>query len=178
MGGKRRIQNLWLAAVALLLPFTGATRAQTPATAPDAAVLVVNGEVKQELRLSSADFKALARTKVTAKGHDGVSHEYEGVTLQSLLAKAGVPQGHEIRGKDMTLVVVADASDKYRAVFSLAELDGDFAGVQVIVADTEDGKALDSQHGPVQLVVPGDKRQGRWVRMLKSISVQRISESK
>ena len=176
MGGKRRIQSWRLAAVAMLLPFAGATRAQTPATAPYAAVLVVNGEVKQELRLSSPDFKALVRTKVTAKGHDGVSHEYEGVTLQSLLAKAGVPQGHEIRGKDMTLVVVADASDKYRAVFSLAELDGDFAGVQVIVADTEDGKALDSQHGPVQLVVPGDKRQGRWVRMLKSISVQRIGE--
>jgi len=177
MGGKRWTQGLWLAAVAMVLVFTGLARAQTTA-ASDSAVLVVNGEVKQELRLSSSDFKALARTKVTAKGHDGVSHEYEGVTLQSLLAKAGAPQGHEIRGKDMTLVVVADASDKYRAVFSLAELDGEFAGVQVIVADTEDGKALDSHHGPVQLVVPGDKRQGRWVRMLKSISVQRIGESK
>jgi hypothetical protein len=177
MGGKRWILGWRVAAVAMVLVFTGVARAQTPAT-PDVAVLVVNGEVKQELRLNSADFKALPRTKVTAKGHDGVSHEYEGATLQSLLAKAGVPQGHEIRGKDMTLVVVADASDKYRAVFSLAELDGDFAGIQVIVSDTEDGKVLDSQHGPVQLVVPGDKRQGRWVRMLKSISVQRIGESK
>ena len=78
----------------------------------------------------------------------------------------------------MTLVVVAEASDGYRAAFSLAELDGDFAGTQVIVADTEDGKPLDAQHGPLRLVVPGDKRQGRWVRMLKSITVQRIGESK
>ena len=78
----------------------------------------------------------------------------------------------------MTLVVVADAADGYRVVFSLAELDGDFAGEQVIVADSTDGKSLDAHHGPLQLVVPGDKRQGRWVRMLKSISVQSFAESK
>jgi len=179
MGRKRRLLCAWLAAIALVMASAGISRAQTPAAAaPDAPILMVKGEVKQELRLSAADFKALPRTKVTAKGHDGVSHEYEGVTLQSLLAKSGVPQGHEMRGKEMGLVVLADASDKYRVVFSLAELDGDFAGEQVLVADTEDGKALDAQHGPVQLVVPGDKRQGRWVRMLNSITVQRIGESK
>jgi len=175
---KRHILDWWLATAAMVLPFTLVARAQAPGSAPEQTVLVVNGDVKQELRLSAADLKALARTKVTAKDHEGVSHEYEGVTLQSLLAKIGVPQGHEIRGKNMTLVVVADASDGYRAVFSLAELDADFAGTQVIVADTEDGKALDAQHGPVQLVVPADKRQGRWVRMLKTISVQKVADSR
>ena len=175
---KRRIRGRWLVAAAMVLPFTLVAQAQGQATATEPVVLVVNGEVKQKLRLSTADIKAMTRTKVTVKGHDGVSHEYEGVTLQSLLTKAGVPQGHEIRGKNMTLVVVADASDGYRVVFSLAELDADFAGEQVIVADTEDGKALDAQHGPVQLVVPGGKRQGRWVRMLNGISVFKAGESK
>lgn len=178
MGAKQRIGRWRLAAAAMALAFAGMAWGQTPAPVPDATVLVVGGEVKQELRLSAADLKGMARTKITAKDHEGASHEYEGVTLQSLLAKAGVPQGHEIRGKNMTLVVVADANDGYRVVFSLAELDGDFTGEQVIVANLVDGKALDAQHGPVQLVVPGDKRQGRWVRMLKSITVQRIGESK
>ncbi|HXY23060.1 MAG TPA: molybdopterin-dependent oxidoreductase [Candidatus Acidoferrum sp.] len=179
MGRKRRLLCAWLAAIALVMASAGISRAQTlTAAASDAPILVVKGEVKQELRLSAADFKALPRTKVTAKGHGGVSHAYEGVMLQLLLVKAGVPMSGEMRGKNMTLMVLLEASDAYHAVFSLAELDPDFAGEQVIVADTEDGKALDAQHGPVQLVVPGDKRQGRWVRMLNSITVQRIGESK
>jgi len=147
------------------------------AQAPADLALVVKGAVKQELRLSAADLKATTRVKVTAKDHDGVAREYEGVALQTILGKAGVPQGGELRGKNMTLVVVAEASDGYRAVFSVAELDGDFAGVQAIVTDTEDGKPLDAQHGPLRLVVPGDKRQGRWVRMLKTLSVQKAGES-
>jgi DMSO/TMAO reductase YedYZ molybdopterin-dependent catalytic subunit len=139
----------------------------------DAALLSLKGEVKQELQLTAADLKAIPRVKVTAKDHDGTAREYEGVALQTLLAKAGVPLGSELRGKNMTLFVVAEATDGYRAVFSLAELDADFAGVQVIVADLEDGKPLDAQHGPLRMVVPGDKRQGRWVRLLKNISVQK-----
>jgi DMSO/TMAO reductase YedYZ molybdopterin-dependent catalytic subunit len=155
----------------------GHTAAQTVAQAPvpaadDGVVLVVKGAVKQELRLTAADLKTLARTKVTAKDHDGAAHEYEGVALQALLGKAGTPQTSEMRGKNMTLVVIAEASDGYRALFSLAELDADFAGAQVLVADTADGKPLGAQQGPLRLVVPGDKRQARWVRMLKSIEVQ------
>jgi len=179
MGRTRRILFGWLAAVAQVMAPAGIAQAQAPAAAgSDAPILTVKGEVKQELRLSAADLKALARTKVTAKDHDGASREYEGVTLQSLLAKAGVPLGSELRGKNMTLVVVAEASDGYRAAFSLAELDADFAGAQVLVADTEDSKPLDPQRGPLRLVVPADKRQGRWVRMLKSITVQRLGEAK
>jgi hypothetical protein len=58
-----------------------AARAQTPAPA---AALVVKGVVKQELHLNLADLKALPRVKVSAKGHDGTAHEYEGVALESL----------------------------------------------------------------------------------------------
>lgn len=140
-------------------------------------MLVVKGAVKQELHLTAADLKAMPRTKLTAKDHDGAAHEYEGVALQSLLAKAGAPQTGEMRGKNMTLVVVAEASDGYGAVFSLAELDADFSGAQVLVADTADGKPLAAQQGPLRLVVPGDKRPARWVRMLKTIVVQNVGES-
>jgi len=155
------------------------TMAQAPSPAPAAdngVVLSVKGAVKQELRLTAGDWKALPRTKVTAKDHDGAAHEYEGVALQALLGKAGAPQTSEMRGKNMMLAVIAEASDGYRALFSLAELDADFAGAQVLVADTADGKPLGAQQGPLRLVVPGDKRQARWVRMLKSVVVQNAGE--
>jgi DMSO/TMAO reductase YedYZ molybdopterin-dependent catalytic subunit len=151
--------------------------AQTPPTpgpapaADTATALLVKGAVKQELHLSLADLKTLPRSKVTAKAHDGAMHEYEGVTLASLLAKAGVPQAGDLRGKSMALVVLAEGSDAYRAAFSLAELDADFAAESVLVVDTADGKEIGADQGPVRLVVPGDKRQGRWVRTLKVISI-------
>ena len=176
-----------LRAVAILgaaLVFVGnSTRiaAQTTATAPatqGAALLTVKGVVKQELQLSAADLKNMPRVHVTAKDHDGAMHEYEGVALQALLVKAGVPASGELRGKNMTLAVVAEADDNYRAVFSLAEMDADFAGETVAVVDTVDGKPLATEQGPLRLVVPGDKRQGRWVRLLKAIVVVNVMESK
>jgi len=191
MGGKTRGLGRWTSAAAMgpvamlgsmvlasMMVCRGVVQAQQPAAAPDTASLVFKGEVKEALRLSLADLNAMAGTKVTADHHDGGVGEYVGIPLQELLLKAGVPHGHELRGKEMILIVVAEGADGYRAVFSLAELDADFAGAQVFVALTADGKPLDAQHGPLRLVVPGDKRQGRWVRMLKSISVQRIGEPK
>jgi DMSO/TMAO reductase YedYZ molybdopterin-dependent catalytic subunit len=176
----RRMRIFWFAGwiiILALLSMAGTAAAWPQAgAANDAALLSVKGEVKQELRLSAADLKAMPRTKVMAKDHDGKAREYEGVALQTLLAKAGAPLGTELREKNMTLFVVAEATDGYRAVFSLTELDADFASAQVLVADLEDGKTLDAQHGPLRLVVPGDKRQGRWVRLLKNISVQKAAE--
>ena len=152
------------------LPLSATTQTASPDSATGPA-LRVEGAVKQELRLTLNDLKGMPRTKVTAKGHDGSTHEYEGVTLASLLTKAGAPQAGDLRGKSMSLCVVAEGSDGYRAAFSLAELDADFANESVLVADTADGKDLGPDQGPLRLVVPGDKRQGRWVRLLKSLSI-------
>ena len=171
MSALRRGGAMTMAAIIL----AAGAYAQAP-TAESSASLEVKGAVKQELRLSAADLKAMPRTKISAKGHDGAEHEYEGVTLGALLAKAGVPAGGDLRGKNMTLCVVAEAGDGYRAVFSVAELDGDFAGEIVLVADTADSKAIGADQGPLRLVVPGDKRQGRWVRMLKALVVVKAGE--
>jgi DMSO/TMAO reductase YedYZ molybdopterin-dependent catalytic subunit len=166
----------YLLTTLLCFACAGYLAAQTPSSASQAMALTVKGAVKQELHLTLVDLKAMPHTKVTAKGHDGSSHEYEGITLQSLLAKAGVPQSGDLRGKNMIRYVVAEAADHYRAVFSLAELDADFAGESVLVADAVDSKDPGPDQGPLRLVVPGDKRQGRWVRMLKSIVVATASD--
>lgn len=139
-------------------------------------LLVVRGDVASPLQISDADWKQFPRTKVSAKDHDGIVRTYEGVALLEILHKAGVPTGHDLRGKQMTLCIIADASDGYHAIFSLTELDPDFAGEQVLVADTADGKALPEAQGRLRLVVPGDKRQGRWVRLLTGLTVKNIPQ--
>jgi DMSO/TMAO reductase YedYZ molybdopterin-dependent catalytic subunit len=146
-------------------------------TAPASTSLVVTGAVSQDLTLSLDDLKKLPRKSVSTKGHDDQMHQYDGVPLSAVLAKAGVPQGSALRGKSMALTVVAEGSDGYRAVFSLAELDEDFAGETVLIVDSTDGQPLGADQGPLRLIVPGDKRQARWVRMLKSITVVNLSSS-
>jgi hypothetical protein len=45
---------------------------------------------------------------------------------------------------------------------------------RVILADRMDGAPLDSDHGPFLLVVEGDLRPARAVRMVSSIRLERI----
>jgi hypothetical protein len=146
-------------------------RPASSATASGSFTLLVTGAVGQDLNLTLEDLKKLPRKSVSTKGHDDQVHQYDGVPIGALLAKAGVPQGSALRGKSMALTVIAEGTDGYRAVFSLAELDEDFAGESVLIVDSADGQPLGPDQGPLRLVVPGDKRQGRWVRMLKSITI-------
>jgi hypothetical protein len=74
----------------------------------------------------------------------------------------------------MATYVQADASDGYRVIFSLPELDADFQDSEVIVADTMNGAPLDDKAGPFRIVAPHDKRPARWIRMLRSLTVVRI----
>jgi DMSO/TMAO reductase YedYZ molybdopterin-dependent catalytic subunit len=141
------------------------------AAAQNAGELSVTGAVPKELHLSLADLKKIAHTSVKGTDHNGAAHTYDGVALQELLGQAGAPHGDGLRGKNMALVVVAEASDGYKAAFTLTELDADFGNLQVLVADAADGKALGEKEGPVRLVVPSDKRQARWVRMLTTVKV-------
>jgi DMSO/TMAO reductase YedYZ molybdopterin-dependent catalytic subunit len=103
--------------------------------------------------------------------HDKKEETYEGVLLEVLLQNAGAPHGEQLRGQLMTSYVVAEAQDRYRVVFALAELDSGFLDSQVLVADTMDGAPLGAKLGPLRLVAPHEKRPARWVRMLKTITV-------
>ena len=77
-------------------------------------------------------------------------------------------------GAAVASYVVASASDGYRAVFSLAELDPEFTGSEIIVADTVDGKPLFDYQGPFRIVAPRDTRGARGVRMLQKLEVVRL----
>jgi DMSO/TMAO reductase YedYZ molybdopterin-dependent catalytic subunit len=130
------------------------------------ALLEVGGEVAHPLSLTAADFAKLSHQTIRAKGHDGVESQYQGVPLIEILAKAGVPTGKELRGKALALFVVVEASDGYRAVFALAELDSGFTDRVILLADRRDDKPLPAQAGPFQVIVPGEKKHARWVRQV------------
>jgi len=158
--------------LALIAARAGAPFAQT---VPATAELRISGAVSTPLVLTLADFKNMPRKKLTVVNpHDKKTEAYEGVLLEELLRKAGVPQGASLRGPSMATDVLAEAADGYRVVFSLGELDSGILASEVIVADTMDGAPLGAKQGPFRIVAPHEKRPARWVRMLKSITVVRI----
>lgn len=163
------IPLLIAAVVAQFLPAARETKAQSSGAA---AELRINGAVSTPLVLTVRDLKKMPRkTLAVVNPHDKKKETYEGVLLEELLRRAGVPQGEKLRGSSMATYVLAEAEDGYRVIFSLAELDSGILESGVIVADTLDGAPLADKQGPFRLVAPHEKRPARWVRMLKSITV-------
>ncbi len=137
--------------------------------------LSVGGEVERPLKLTAADLGKLPRRSVRVKDHDGNEAEYEGAPLGEILRLAGVKFGEGLRGKSLELYLVAEASDGYRAVFALPELDPAYTDKVVLLADKRDGKPLDAKEGPLRIVVPDEKRHARWARQVIGLSVKRAS---
>jgi DMSO/TMAO reductase YedYZ molybdopterin-dependent catalytic subunit len=154
-----------------------ASAQSTSQPAPSGAALTIGGEVPAPLSLFLDDLRHLPRkTLSVTNSHNGKQETYEGVPLAELWKRAGLPQGEALRGAAMATYVIAEGDDGYRALFSAAELDSSFQDSDVIVADTMNGAPLGAGQGPLKLVAPHDKRPGRWVRMLRSITVAKAPQ--
>jgi hypothetical protein len=125
----------------------------------------------EPVRLTATDLKQLPRVEVQAVDHGGNKARYSGVALRALLERIGAPIDEKLLGKRIGAYVAVDALDDYRAVFRLAEFGPAFNDRTIILADLRNGEPLDKKHGPFQIIVPGEKRQVRWVRTVKDIRV-------
>jgi hypothetical protein len=103
--------------------------------------------------------------------HGGAQVRFEGVPAREILKLAGAPMGKEMCGANLALYVVAEAKDGYRVVYSLTEFDNGFTDTTILIADKRDGKSLSDDEGPLRIVVPGEKRQGRWTRQLVALKL-------
>jgi hypothetical protein len=140
------------------------------ALAGEAPALVVAGPKGETKSLQASDLRQLAVREVTVtEPHGKQAVRYRGAPLTAVLALVGAPAGEALR---VALHVRVEASDGYRASFSLAELDAGFGSTDVLVAFERDGQPLGAEIGPFRLVVPTDKRGGRWVRQVVSIKLQ------
>ena len=132
--------------------------------------LIVHTEAGQQI-LSRADLEALPHVKVTASEHGSPAVSFEGVTLKSVLEKAGVTFGESMKGKRLTNCLLVEAADGYRAVMALPELDPAFTDKQTVLAFLRDGKPLGEKEGPYRIVIPGEKRMARWVRQVTTLKI-------
>jgi DMSO/TMAO reductase YedYZ molybdopterin-dependent catalytic subunit len=148
-------------------------QAGEPATSTLEAPLRIDGAVERPMTFHAPDLETLPRQTLQVQDHDGRESKFEGVALVELLQRAGVPLGKDLRGERMATYVVVGASDGYRVVFALPEIDPAFSDRLILLADRRDQQALSPREGPLRLIVPGEKRQARWVRQVTSVTIRR-----
>lgn len=135
------------------------------------SVVSVQGTTGKPQQFTVDELRKLPRTDVQATDRKGQPVKYAGVAVMELLKKAGTAQGESLRGEWLRAFVTVDARDDYRAVYALPEFDADFTDRVIILAYEKDGQPLDEKTGPLQIIVPGEKKHARWVRMVKEIRV-------
>ena len=89
------------------------------------------------------------------------------------MPRSPVPTGEKFNSTGASYYLVVEGKDGYRAVFAWAELDSSFMDKPVYLITMRDGKPLPDKDGPFELVVPGEKRNGRWVRQVMALRVRR-----
>ena len=130
-------------------------------------LLVVSGLSAQTLQVintdghsttvTAAQIAASPHVTVSVRDHDVVA-QFEGVPLAAALSMAGVQLGDKLRGPRVTEALLVEATDGYKVVFALAEVDPAFAAREILLADKRDGKPLEAKEGPLRIVALGDKR--------------------
>jgi DMSO/TMAO reductase YedYZ molybdopterin-dependent catalytic subunit len=176
----RWCQCAWLAlAVMAALPSFAAAEGDAGQVT---TTLSVRGKVAHSLALSVADLARFPVQRVddtrVVRGQGGASEaarHFSGCLLRDVLNAARLTEGdrHDLR----RTIIVATASDGYKAVFSWAELFNTPVGDGVLVVYERDGAPLGDDEGRIALISLKDVRPGpRHVKWLATIDIVRVPE--
>ena len=97
------------------------------------------------------------KTLTVVNPHDKKTEKYEGVTLEEILRKAGVPQGEALATPGNDDICAGRSRRRLSRGFRRWRLGFGIAESEVIVADTMDGAPLGHKLGPFRLVAPHEK---------------------
>lgn len=124
-----------------------------------------------DARISLERVKALPHRTATIASHDGAQATYEGALLKDVILQA-CPSAAAIDKRTMVRTAVrVGASDGYSALVALTEADTSFRERPVLLTWMKDGAPLDDHDGPLQLIVPDDRRHARDVRNVNALEV-------
>lgn len=140
------------------------------ARADDAATISLEGRLKHPVKLSLADLRKMPAEQSQITSERGSVNSYTGVRLWALLSDAGGGIDDADKSAVLHHVIRITARDGYFIVISTGEIAPDFGGKPALIAYLQDDKPL-GEAAP-RLVMPGDKRGGRNVREVATISVE------
>jgi hypothetical protein len=142
------------------------------ASGAGAQSVTLHGPDGRTRTLTAAEFAAMPHQSAMLASEHGPAKRYDGVPLTDLLQSVGAPAGKALRGPALADVVVVSASDGYRVALGLGETDAGVRPGKILLADRVEGVALPSNEGPFRLVIEGDLRPVRSVRMVTAIRVE------
>jgi hypothetical protein len=155
-----------------------ASSSAAAAPQPPAGTVALTGDLRAPGQLTTASLARLRqRTVSVAYGTDKgpQKHSETGVALADALppsAFAGPPPGQKApKNAALAFGVLGVGADGYTALISYGEYSPTFGARGTMIATTEDGKAL----ARPRLVVPGDKKGGRYVSDLVELKVVRVA---
>ena len=131
---------------------------------PGGVTVITPGGAPSELSL--AELRALPSGTTTLNAEHGTPPQVTGPSLWTVLQQAGAPDPDF--HKRVHQEVIVTGQDGYSVSFAMGEIDPEFENKPVLLALQQDGTALDVP----RLAVPGDKRAGRSVRDVASITVR------
>jgi hypothetical protein len=163
--------------------FVASAGGSTAALAQTSIRLDVNGAVKTPLQIDAAALAAFpaesigqfaqTRTGAGAAAGGAAQTTVRGVKIAALIERAGLVTPGPNDWKK--LVVIATATDGYRAVFSWPEIRNTAVGDGALVLFERDGQPLDEREGRIALMSTGDRQLGpRHVRNLVRIEVRSL----
>lgn len=134
-------------------------------------LLIVRGISSKAVRLTASDLEKLPHRSAKIRGKSGDEITYSGVALSDVLKRAGLDFEANLHGRALTRYLLVEAADQYRIVFALPEFDPTFTDRLVLLATRRDGKPISDTEGPLRMIVPDEKRQARWVRQVRVLSI-------
>ena len=162
----------------LCAAFTGLALALAPRATAQAQAAQVSLQLVSEsgtiTQIPLDSLKRMPQVELRGQIHDGPELVFRGPALETVLALAGAPEGHDLRGSALRLALLAEARDGYAVVYSLAELSPDLGARMGIVAVEQDGQPLNEKDGPLRIVLQGEKRPARWIRQLERLRIVRV----
>jgi molybdenum ABC transporter molybdate-binding protein len=87
-------------------------------------------------------------------------------------AAGGAKLPNDSNNAKLRTTVMVTGADGYQVALGWGELDPEFGAAPILLAYEQDGKPMGDKQGMARLVVPGDKRGGRYVSTVKSIDIR------
>jgi len=163
--------RLAILCVILLLPLV-AGRAAAADPGVGEASLSLTGKVRHPQQFDLARLRGLPgqEVKVSFQTEHGVEGAgFDGVPLWTLLGEAGGIDDPE-KGAVLRHVLKVTGRDGYVVMLSTGEIAPDFGGKPALIACQRDGEPPGASG--FRLVMPGDKKGGRYVRDVVTIDVE------
>ncbi|MGI9148693.1 MAG: molybdate ABC transporter substrate-binding protein [Chloroflexota bacterium] len=159
-------------------PVAVAPTAPVPAVAsatfsPDVAIKGLVGAPRSFTRDDLLKLPAETVQVSFQAGQATTSANFTGTRLVNVFdAAGGAKLPTDTNNAKLRITVMVTGADGYQVALGWGELDPEFGAAPILLAYSSDGQPMGDKQGMARLVVPRDKRGGRYVSTVKSIELR------